>query len=148
MQEVYELADALRQLNKSNGYQDLALALAKAKDQLDAVAKAKSTLQEAYDNLRQRVIPSKMEEEGLSTITVAGVGRMTITAQLQVSVRPEFKIQLKQWLVDNGHAELVTETINASTLKAWYKEQLMNGEELPDDMLNIYGFDQVSLTKK
>lgn len=148
MQEIYELADALRQLNKSNGYQDLALALAKAKDQLDAVAKAKSALQEAYDNLRQRVIPSKMEEEGLSTITVAGVGRMTITAQLQVSVRPEFKIQLKQWLVDNGHAELVTETINASTLKAWYKEQLMNGEELPDDMLNIYGFDQVSLTKK
>lgn len=145
---IPSIAKALGEMDTRNSYVELATAMTVAKETIDALSRAQKELTEKYDLLREKVIPEKMEAEQLSTVTLPALGRLTVGARLRVSTKADCKHELKQWFRDNGYADLVTETINSSTLAAWYKEQLEAGNDVPEDLLNVYAFQQASLTKK
>lgn len=104
-------------------------------------------LNKAFDFLRITKIPAKMDEDGVDRISVAGVGRVSLTADMHVSVKADMKEKFYEWLRDNGRSSLLQETVNPSTLKAAVKGMYKNGEEIPDDMLNVSPFTRASITK-
>lgn len=118
------------------------------KEVIDNLAAIKTEYQNEFDRIRRGVLPDKMEAEQMSTITLPGVGRITVTDQMSASILPEYKLDMQAWLKDNGFGALVTATVNASTLSAFVKEQIGAGNELPYDFLNISTYRQASLTKK
>jgi len=99
------------------------------------------------ERITKMVLPTKMDNEGISTINVKGIGRITITQQMSTTVKKDDQPELKEWLRENGYGALVTETINASTLKAWIKERIAESEEFPAHLISIYAYEQASLTK-
>lgn len=117
---------------------------AQIKDRDAALKAAKEELR----LIQEELLPHKMNEEGVSTVNVNGIGRFTVTSVERVSVKGGCQPELKEWLRENEFGALIQDTINSSTLKAWVKEQLQEGNEVPTELLNMHSFERVTLTKK
>lgn len=118
------------------------------------VQRRKETLEEhlkdvnkQFDFLRITKIPEQMQDEGIERLSVTGIGRVSLTADMHVSVKAGEKDRFFEWLRDNGRTDLIQENINPSTLKAAIKKMFANGEEVPDTMLNVSPFTRASITK-
>lgn len=108
--------------------------------------KIKATAQKAFDFMRLTVVPETMDDEGIENIRVADVGRVNLQSDMHVAVKKADRGALHDWMDENGYEDLVTDTINGSTLKAWCKERLIQGEELPD-MITVTPFTRAAITK-
>lgn len=100
-----------------------------------------------FDFLRITKIPQVMEDEGIPRLTVEGVGRVSLTADMHVSIKDGMKEDFYIWLRDNGRGDLIQPNVNPSTLKATVKGLVKNGEEFPDEFLNVSPFTRASITK-
>jgi hypothetical protein len=154
VQEIEELNQ--HEINKRdarNEYENMPLdklvekmaELEELKEQVDIKSKK---INAYYDVLRLEKIPAKMEEGGIERITYEGIGRVSLTADLNLSVKAGMKENIYEWMRENNLGDLIQETINASTLKAWYKARIKKGEKTPDDLLNVNPFVRASITKK
>lgn len=97
------------------------------------------------DQLRLHEIPNEMSNRDVTSLK-GEWGRCTLTADLSVSTPAQNKLEFQQWLRDNGHGDLIQDTVNASTLKAWVKEQMGNGVEIPD-LIKVSPFSRAVLYK-
>ncbi len=100
-----------------------------------------------FDFLRITKIPQVMEDEGITRLAVEGVGRVSLTADMHVSIKEGQKESFYDWLKDNGRADLIQASVNPSTLKATVKGMVKSGEEVPDEFLNVNPFTRASITK-
>lgn len=66
---------------------------------------------------------------------IEGIGKVSVSHRFSCSIIGTDKTIGHNWLRENGHEGLVTETVNSSTLSAFAKDMLENkGEELPEDI--------------
>lgn len=128
---------------------DLISAINKMKElkaELDEIDEYRKALQAEYDRYRLHEIPNLMaENDDLRSIT-GEFGRCTLTSDLSVKVVN--KVELHKWLEDSGNGSLIVPTVNAQTLKAFVKEQLQRGEQLPEEILVISPFVRAVLYPK
>ena len=126
---------------------DLVTAMAELQRYKEALEDSLKLVNKELDFLRITKIPGQMEDEGIDRITVSGVGRVSLTADMHVSVKADKKPEFFEWLRDNGRGDLLQENINPSTLKATIKGLVENGEEIPEDLLNVSPFTRAAITK-
>ena len=115
-----------------------------AKEDLEQQLK---TVNRTFDFLRIAKIPARMEDEGIARMAVNGIGRVSLTSDMHVSIKSDRKEDFYQWLSDNGRGDLIQNNVNPSTLKAAVKKMFQNGEEFPEDMLNVSPFTRASITR-
>jgi hypothetical protein len=118
------------------------------KDQIDLFGALKTRLQKIYDFIRMGIIPDEMEEKEITSIIFEGIGRVTITADMNVSIPAELKDAAFTWLDDHGHGDLITQTVNSSSLKALAKNLNKKGEELPGRIFKVSPFSRATITAK
>lgn len=106
-----------------------------------------SAIQKAFDTLRQVTIPDEMDAAGISSANFPGIGRLTLTADLFAGIQPEQQHAAYQWLVAKGHGDLIKDYVHPSTLKAFIKELLENGESLPEELFKATPYQRASVTK-
>lgn len=117
--------------------------IGKAYDALDV---AKKALNNSYDKLSREMVPDAMRAAGVKTVTVEGIGRVTISNRFSVSMLD--KIAGIEWLRSHDLGGLVVETVNSSTLAATAKDLLENkGVELPDNIFKSSTSPYTSITK-
>ena len=109
---------------------------------------ALSIINKRLDEIRINELPTAMDEAGIQSINIEGVGNVHTRADLWASIPADKKEMAWNWLMDNGHGDLITRTINGSTFKAFCKEQLLNGEEIPEDMFKITPYTMAVITNK
>lgn len=124
----------------------LILEMKSLQDDLDAIAEAKKTVQERYDQLRLFEIPAVMAEMGSTTSVKGEFGRCTLTTDLGVKVLVD-KSELHKYLIESGNEALIVPTVNAQTLKAFVKEQMINGRPVPDTIVDVKPFSRAVLYK-
>jgi hypothetical protein len=122
--------------------------------QMRALEDRKATLEEelssvnkSLDALRLGEIPTLMESLGVKNATFDGLGRVQLASDLYASTREGQKPAAMQWLRDCGYADMISETYNASSLKALFRRQLKEGVEIPDDIFNVSPFVRASIVK-
>lgn len=98
-----------------------------------------------FDVMRFEAIPTEMDKQGIEKIAYAGIGRVSLTADMQVSVKD--KPGLFGWLRKNKLADLIQPTINPSTLKSFIKGRIKDGKKYPAEMLNVNPVTRASITK-
>lgn len=114
------------------------------KDKLEAdLAKINIEL----DDIRTRKIPTMMESLGLKNVTFEGLGRVQLASDLYLSTKEGMKMQAMQWLRDQGHEGMITESYNASSMKALVRRLLIDGAEVPTELFNISPFTRASIVK-
>lgn len=112
----------------------------------EQIKEARKALTEVEDFLSARDIPDLMKQRDIKTITVIGVGRVTVSYRFSCSMLD--KERGFDWLRSHGHEGLITETVNSSTLAAFAKDMLQNqGKELPDDIFKTGTAPYTSITK-
>lgn len=79
-------------------------------------------------------LPELMQDLDISKFVVDNVGTFYLQDRLEVSVLAEDRKDVYLWCKREGHGDLVVEYIWPKTLNAWAKEQLTEGQPLPDKM--------------
>jgi len=119
---------------------------------------------EIYRMYQQLIMPRRMREMGedVTKFTVKNLGTFTLVPDFHVSILASAKEDAKTWLVEEGMGDLITETVNASSLKAALNARMKRiakennnlgeGEEPqevlpPDDKFRFHSFEFVKLTK-
>ncbi len=134
-----------------HSYNELAQAM------LEAQAKhgiKKQETAEAWNEvcfIARTVIPRRFELDRIQNITVilpdGSKKQMLVLAQVSVKTPPENKLALWEWLREHDAAELITETVNSSTLAAYVRGQMSEGEPYPSSLLEVSAYDVASLRK-
>lgn len=118
--------------------------VAALKDEIDAKL---SEVNKRYDYLRLSLVPTKMDETGVPNIRIEGVGRVSLTGDMYVSIPADSREEAYQYLMDTGHGDIIKPGINPSTLKATIKAMMKKGEEIPEDKFKVTPFTRASITK-
>jgi hypothetical protein len=117
-------------------------------DQIKAEHKKRHTrAQAACDLLRMELIPNKMIAANQQTVTFKGVGRVALHPDLLISVKAGMKNKLCAWLRKNRLGDLIQGTVNSSTLRAWAKERMQKGKDVPRALLNVTPITRASITR-
>jgi hypothetical protein len=113
------------------------------KDDVDA----KSTeLTKQLDELRLKQIPELMEALEVKNATFEGLGRVQLASDLYCSTKPGQKDSAMQWLRDCGYADMISESYNATSMKALIRRLIVDGTEVPE-FLNVTPFIRASIVK-
>lgn len=131
-----------------------------------------------YEALRKQVLPPVMEDLEVENVKVAGVGRVELRPDMFVStikggstLLPPLDENdqpiigpldengeptregwepgdLHAWLARQGAADLITETVNASSLKALLRRKMKDGVEVPPELVKVSPYTYAAIVKK
>lgn len=122
---------------------ELIAAMQDARVELDAAKEKKSTAQKKYDYLTMRAVPAAMgwaEEDiakRVAKIRPEGLRGVTIYDKYFTSVLAQNRDPLKDWLRANKCGDLIQETVNGSTLKAYITDCIKKGTVYPAALVNV-----------
>lgn len=123
--------------------------LMKSKQDIKADLESKlKDINAELDDLRMKQIPSLMESLEVKNATFEGLGRVQLAADLHAGTREGKKEAAYQWLRDCGYESMITETVNASSLKALFRRQIAEGIDIPDEIFNVQPFVRASIVSK
>ena len=89
-----------------------------------------------YDFFRKVAMPRAMEREGIKSLRLADGQGITTTEEMYVSVKTANSEEFIQWLDEHGEGDMAKRTVNAQTLKSWYKSGLKEGRDLPYNLVS------------
>lgn len=112
-------------------YKKLALKFRELREQLEANKAESKRLNDMFDALTLKVIPDKMMEDDVRTMTIQDVGRIELRPNMWTSTKDSLALQ--DWLKEHDLEQLIVPSVNGSTLKATIKELQDAGEELPPE---------------
>ena len=125
---------------------ELALAVKDLKERKEKATEYLKKVNLALERIQLTDIPDAMAKANMRTVTFKGVGRLQLAPDVYVSYS-EHREEAFEWLRDNGFSNCITETVNASTLKAIFRKKIKDGEELPDEVFKITPSTRASLVK-
>lgn len=127
---------------------ELITELKKLREDADTAEDYAKAQRAVYDLFSKQVVPPRMEDEGMEQLTVEGIGRVNIRSDIYCSTKKGMAPDVREWMREHDLEDLITEGINASTLKAWVKESMKNMSDFPEELLNITPYDRAVITKK
>ena len=89
-----------------------------------------------YDFLRKVAMPKAMERAGMKSLRLADGQGITTKEEMYVSVKAGNAPAFIEWLDAHGEGDMAKRTVNAQTLKSWYKTGLKEGRELPYELVS------------
>lgn len=117
------------------------------KNQHAALDAARKRIYHVQDKLDKMILPNALQSAGTDLIRVPEIARsFSLLTKMSASISDKDKGY--KWLRDNGHGDLITETVNASTLSAFAKNLLEEqGFELPADAFNVRTYNIIGVNK-
>lgn len=129
--KVYQLATHLRKLKN-------------LKDEIKALHTA---VQNEYEFLSVNVLPERMDDEGIETLKIKDVGRLQSASDIRCNVPAANREALQEWLIEAGFESMVRPDVNSSTLKAFVKECIANGNPYPQELIKVTPFTRATIVK-
>lgn len=129
-----------------NTLRELCAKMQALQDEKDAVDIVSGNLTKEIDGLRLKQIPEMMDELEVKNATFQGIGRVQLAADLYCSTKAGQKDAAMQWLRDMEMDGMISETYNASSMKALVRRLMVDGTEIPDFM-NVTPFIRASIVK-
>lgn len=145
---AYDLAKAdAREKLKGKKAKVIAATWIKVRDELAEVSARKSTLSAWEEIIAMEALPDALEKEGVDMAEWAGIGKVTTEAVVFATVLKSNRDAFYAWLRKHKLGDLITETVNSSTLKAWVKTRMAEGKPLPKDLLKVTPATKAKLTR-
>lgn len=112
----------------------------------DTLEESLKTANLAIDDLRLKQIPEMMDQLEVKNATFQGIGRVQLAADLYCSTKAGKKDEAMQWLRDMEMDGMISETYNASSMKALVRRLMVDGTEIPE-CLSVTPFIRASIVK-
>ncbi len=110
----------------------LAKELFEKKQEKDEAEKDLAEINKRIQKLAEGLIPEIMQDQELTKFTIDKVGTISLKSDLRTYVHAEDREKVIQWLKDNGYGDIVKETAHHVTVRAWAKEMISDGHEVPE----------------
>ncbi len=105
------------------------------KDEMDAIMKGFDAF---YEELAKVKLPAVFDAHKVPSVSLDEGYRVTVSHALRASIRGGVdKEAAYQWLNENGLGDIVTRTVNASTLSAVAKTMAEDNRELDSELFNV-----------
>lgn len=144
-----QLASAIREETNDAVSSDDHIEIIRHYDKLRQVTalikESREALEQIETTLSREQVPDVLRRHNVKTITVEGVGRVSLGTRWSASM-PD-KTAGFEWLRGNGHGGVIQETVNAQTLGALAKEMSNDGAELPAPTFTTNVMTYTSITK-
>ena len=109
------------------------------------IKESREVLSQIEEQLSREYVPDMLRANQIRTITVEGVGRVSLGTRWSASMTD--KQSGFDWLRGNGHGGVIQETVNAQTLGALAKELNGEGVDLPAPTFTTNVMTYTSITK-
>jgi hypothetical protein len=121
---------------------------AELREVTEAIKKARKALDDLEDHMSHEDVPDAFRRSSIKTVSIDGVGRVTVAHKWGCSINDGKKPESFQWLRDGGNGGIIIETVNAQTLAAFAKAEVeSHGRELPTDLFTTSLRPYTSITK-
>lgn len=114
------------------------------KDELDELAKRVSKTYEEWKTVK---LPQAFEKAGVPSIPLDEGYRVGVSHLVRASIKPEAREAAYEWLRSNGLGDLITNTVNSSTLSAVAKSMTEENQELDSELFNVHVLSTTSITR-
>jgi len=122
--------------------------MARIAAEVAALSEAKTTAQKKLDSIRKFALPDAMEREGIHNMTVTGIGRFALRADVYAQLSSANKDVAFDWLRGTGHGCIIKDSVHAGTLKSLMKTLIRDGKALPpEDLIRITPYSIAVLTR-
>jgi len=119
---------------------------ARLREANEQIKEARAALEDMEQRLSREQVPEAMRAHNVKTITIEGVGRVSLSNRWSCSMLD--KLLGMDWLRKSGNGSLIQETVNSSTLAAFAKNlNDTEGTELPKDIFKTSIMTITSITK-
>ena len=109
------------------------------------IKESREILSQLEEKLSREQVPEVLRAHNIRSISVEGVGRVSISTRWSASMPDKFAGF--EWLRANEHGGIIQETVNAQTLGALAKELNEEGLELPSPTFTTNIMSYTSITK-
>lgn len=114
------------------------------KNTVEDLAQRVSAIQKLADSLSYESLPTMMGNQDVKTITVDGVGRVSVNVRFTASMLN--KERAMEWLRTSGNEGLIIETVPWQTLSSFAKTEMLAGKPLPDHLFKVGTAQHLSIT--
>ena len=129
-----------------NTLRTLCARMQELQNQKEIQDEASKALGAEIDNLRLKKIPEMMDQLEVKNATFQGIGRVQLAADLYWSTKAGQKDAAMLWLRDMGLDDMISESYNATSMKALVRRLMVDGVELPE-CLNVTPYIRASIVK-
>lgn len=113
----------------------------------DKVEQFETAFQTVFDRYQKEIIPELFEAEGVTSLPLAEGFRVGISNKFYASIKKDQRDAAWKWLRKHGLSELITETVNSSSLSAAIKHEVEeNNLEPPEDLFTTAYVPNTSVT--
>jgi hypothetical protein len=134
-------------LYEGHSLTELIGAMHRLREQKEALELEIKGVNREYEYVSRTLIPEKFNAEGIKKMDVTGIGRVSLRADIFASIKSGQKESAYQWLSDIGSGDIIQPAVAPSTLKAFLKNRLKSGEDIPEEMFNVTAYQQATITK-
>jgi len=127
---------------------EVAKAMASVAEEIRIIDDHRKNRVAEYDAIRKRILPDRMEDEGLASMNVMGTGRISLRTDVYANIPAPTRENAFNWLRGMGHGGMIKETVHSGTLKALMKSILRDGGDLPpEDVIKVQPYSMAVLTR-
>jgi len=116
----------------NNKLTEFARSLSDLKARKNELEDSLKDVNEQIKTIAENELPRAMEDADIESFRVDGVGTVFLQNKIYVSVLADDREKLYDWLRENGHDDIVKDWVFPQTLTAFAKEQMTEGNPLPD----------------
>lgn len=126
---------------------EMAKAYWRAKELHDQLKKQLTRLYHVVNAMDKSVMPKLMEHHGVDMVRVPELARSFSIRQM-TSASMLDKEGAMSWLRDNGHGDLIQETVNAGTLASFIRNMILEeGIEPPEELFKVNSYKTIGSNK-
>lgn len=126
---------------------ELARAYVVLKESLETIEESIKPFKELVLRVKEVELPNAFDVAGVPTVNLEEGFRVTVSYNVRASIRSGRKEDAINYLTEKGYGDIVTTTVNASTLSSLAKDMASENEELDDSLFNVAIMPTTSVTK-
>lgn len=115
--------------------------------QYKALDNARKEIYKQLERLDKGILPKKFEDAGLDLVRVPELSR-SFYPTTKYGAKVHDKDKLYAWLKEIGQGDLITETVNSSSLAGLLKDMSLNeGRDAPEDVAQLTSYQTIGSSK-
>ena len=120
------------------------VSLRSIRDELEELYKS---VNKTYDLWKSDKLPSQFDAEGVPTVNLDEGFRITVSHKVFAGIKKDQKEAAYRWLRENRLGDIITDTVNSSTLSAVAKTMMEENKELDAEYFNVHVVPTTSVTR-
>lgn len=117
------------------------------KELYDRAKECSTRLYGIYNSFDKAIFPGQLEKRDLDMVRLPDLAR-SFSIRTNVSASMLDRERAMEWLRDNGHGDLIQETVNAGTLASFARNlQIEHGVDLPEYLFKVTTYNSMGSSK-